>query len=200
MKICRIKPEAAMTIALPHAAKGAADTATQMQLPVHMLPNAQQVIQAIAQGTLGAALSALTQMGIFLAVDETSPVFQQLGAHTIGAPGNVTAVTPVVRPAPVQQPFAPALVPNPPFNPNGQAYPQVPPVVPAPPQPLPPGAIVPGQPLPPLRPPTPPVMPHGPGSVTLPPQPVPVQAPVMGGGEAPSLTESNLPPMPSFLG
>jgi len=192
-KIHRFSPEAAVQILM--------NRAQQVGLPVQM-PQVGQGVQQL--------LGVLYQQGIFLAVDDTSPYFQQLAQRLAGRTQQVRA------PAPVPQ-YPSGAMPGMGVPPNGngngngvfphQQWPSIPQVQQAsaafypanPPTfepmqntaPQMPGPAVrfSAQPVMPVQPLPPAVqfsgLPPMPPTQNFAPHPVPVAAPVIGGGPAP---------------
>jgi hypothetical protein len=183
-KICRIKPEALLTMMMQAGIPTAEQAAIAAGIPVNA--GTQPMLRDLVQKTLTASIQHLLQYGIFSAIDDSSPHFAHFGADLLnnGAGHSVRPVAPPqVAPAPAQ--YFPTQAP-PPFQ-QHQQYPPIP----AAPQPLPPGAVLPGRPLPPMPPP-----PNMRPAQVIPPHGVPVNAPMMGSGEPPSMTEA---PAPSVL-
>lgn len=212
-RIHRLSPDAAYRLCM--------QTAQQVGLPVQL----PQVQQGIAQliGTI------YQQLGVFWAVDDTSPYFQQIQQQYPGltqntrqipapglgqVPGNGAPVyaPPGQAPQYFQPPtihfsHAPSSVPARTFFPDGTvSEPFVPqaPQYPAPAAPLPAHAIFPGRPLPDLpgrMPPPPPGMQPGrSGMIPLPGGPVPVNAPISGFPVSDAPPSmTDVPPSPSII-
>jgi hypothetical protein len=192
-RIHRLSPEAAYRLAM--------QTAQQVGLPVQL----PQVQQGISQ--LIAAI--YQQLGVFWAVDDTSPYFQNIVQQFPGLTQNTRQTAAPGNGAPPPQAW-PAAPPAPP-----QAWPSAPPPAqyfqppvqqyPTPAAPIPSHAIFPGRPLPDLpgsgrMPPPPPGMQPGrSGMIPMPGGPVPVAAPIAGypNDAPPSMTEA--PPSPSII-
>jgi hypothetical protein len=174
--------------------------AQQAGLPMN-LPQIPQGIQAL--------LAKLSEYGIGLCVDDTSPWFQNLMANygNNGRTDNVRVSAP--RPPgpaplpgfqPMNNPAQPAFVPPPVYQqPSGATMPiqgNYPPPV----ERVVPGAVISGQPLPDLTPPPQPGARMPSGVMTMPGGAVPARAPVMqaGLGDNPAgMTEP--PPLPPTI-